>query len=123
VADGYLAESAVSTVAVVDGHGMLRSPPAANILDSTTWRRATALAPQLVRRGVLAGARAAPVTEEELRSAREIVSMGGGWVEPVLSLDGQPVGDGQPGAVFSALDEALQADFRNPELTDAVPYA
>lgn len=119
---GFLAESAVSTIAVVDAAGVLRSPPAARILDSTTWRRATALAPDLVEHGVLGGIDVAPVSEGELRSAREILSLGGGWLAPVVSLDGRPVGDGQPGPVFRALDPAVRADLTNPELSDAVPY-
>lgn len=64
----------------------------------------------------------AQVTTAELRSAAEILSLGGGWVSPVTSLDGRPVGSGQPGPVFIALDEAMRADFANPDLTDEVPY-
>jgi len=43
----------------------------------------------------------------------------------VVQLDGRPVGSpnpGSPGPVFTALDEAMRADFASLELTDAVPY-
>lgn len=120
--NGFVAESAVSTIAIVDGEGKLRAPPADRILDSTTWRRTSELAPSLVDAGILAGVSATPVSEAELREAREILSLGGGWVEPVLTLDGQAVGDGLPGPVFRALDPVVRADFLNPEHTDDVPY-
>jgi hypothetical protein len=48
--------------------------------------------------------------------------MGGGWVAPIVLLDGKPIGDGKPGPVFAALDQALRQDFANPQLTDVVPY-
>ena len=118
-----LAESSVSTVAIVDERGVLRTPPADAILPSTTWARATALAPALVERGILTGCEVTPIEPAEVVAAREVISMGGGWVEPVLELDGQPVGDGRPGPAFRALDELVRADFRNPSLTDKVPYA
>ena len=35
---------------------------------------------------------------------------------------GVPVGDGEPGRVFRALDPAVRADLRNPAMSDAVPY-
>lgn len=118
-----LAESSVSTVAIVDERGVLRTPPADAILPSTTWSRAVALAPALVERGILSGCEVNPIAPAEVVRAREILSMGGGWVEPVVELDGQPIGGGQPGPVFRMLDELVRADFRNPLLTDKVPYA
>ena len=61
--------------------------------------------------------------EEELGEATEILTLGGGWVEPIIALDGQPVGsDGLPGRVWRALDTAVRADFHNPDYTDLVPY-
>ena len=81
------------------------------------------LAPVLVERGILSGCEVTPIAPAEVVAAREIISMGGGWVEPVVELDGQPVGGGLPGPAFRALDELVRADFRNPALTDEVPYA
>jgi hypothetical protein len=63
-----------------------------------------------------------PIQRAELAAAREMIAMGGGWVEPIVALDGQPIGDGAAGPVFRALDESVRADFANPELVDEVPY-
>ena len=123
---GHVAESAVSLVAAVTADGWLVAPPPHAILASTTWRRAQALAPTLIQRGLLCGCEERTLCEEDLRAARELINMGGGWVAPVVSLDGQPVGGGgggdEGGAVWRALDDVVRADLLNPELTDAVPY-
>ncbi|KAL1514438.1 hypothetical protein AB1Y20_003537 [Prymnesium parvum] len=120
--EGNLAESSVSAIGIVDTHGVLRSPPADSILHSTSWRRAHALSSRLVERGLLSSSRVAPISASELRDATEVLSFGGGWVEPIVRLDGKAVGSGEAGPVFSALDELIRADFYNPELTDDVPY-
>ena len=120
--DGHLAESSVATVGVVDRYGWLRTPPPDAILDSTTWARATALAPTLVGSGVIHGCKVAPISRAEIEEARELLSLGGGWVEPIVKLDGRRVGSGGPGPVWLALDRLLREDFGNTELTDEVPY-
>jgi len=121
--EGVLAESAVSTIGVVGGDGVLRSPVPHSILPSTTWGRAKALAPLLVDRGILNGCEEGTVSREQLHAAHEIISFGGGWVESICELDGAPVGWGVPGRVFLALDDVLQQDLANPEHVDAVPYS
>ena len=45
--DGFLAESSIATIAIVDAAGILRSPPADRILESTTWKRVEDLAAQV----------------------------------------------------------------------------
>ena len=120
--DGRLAESSVATVGVVDRYGWLRTPPPDAILNSTTWARATALAPNLVGSGVIQGCKVGPISRAEIEEARELLSFGGGWVEPIVKLDGRLVGSGRPGPVWLALDRLLREDFGNPELTDEVPY-
>jgi len=110
------------TIAIVDGHSMLRTPVADAILPSTTWARAVALAPSLVSAGVLSGCNVGPIAASELEQASELLSLGGGWVEPIIELDGRPVGDGSPGPVWTALDGVLRDDLRNPDLTEEVPY-
>ena len=121
-ADGHLAESSVATIAVVGKDGILVSPPADSILASTTWARVRALAPSLVDAGVLRGCEARRVKRDELSDAAELLSLGGGWVEPITTYDGAPVGDGTPGPAWKALDEIVRADLSNPELVDEVPY-
>lgn len=123
-AEGELAESSVSAIAIVDRAGMLRSPvpQEAGILASTTWASTVRLALELQREGLLEGVREGTVRAEELGTAREIFSLGGGWVEPVTHLDGRPINGGAPGPVFQALDVAIRNDFDNPEHTDAIPF-
>jgi hypothetical protein len=62
-------------------------------------------------------------TPSPLPPYAQVLALGGGWVAPIVRLDGRPVGDGQPGPVFTALDQALRHDFNNPQLTDNVPYS
>ena len=50
---GFLGESAVSTIAIVDSAGVLVSPPADAILPSTTFARIEALSADLVQKGQL----------------------------------------------------------------------
>ena len=114
----------MSTIAIVDSDGVLRSPPAQRILRSTTWVRAIALAESLVADGTLSRVESAShITEQELRGAREVLNLGGGWLSPIVSLDGVPIGDGEPGPVFRALDPAVRAEFADPEMSDPIPYA
>lgn len=48
-----------------------------------------------------------PFTPAELLAAREaFVSAAGSLVLPVVEVDGQPVGDGQPGPISRAIREA-----------------
>lgn len=72
-----------STIGMVDGDGVLRSPPADGILDSTTWRRASQLSSGLVERGLLSACKVEAIIVDDLNNASEILSFGGGWVEPV----------------------------------------
>ena len=49
------------------------------------------------------------ITEAELRDADEImISSATKEVMPITVLDGEPVGDGRPGAVYAALYDAYQ---------------
>ena len=102
--DGQLTDSSASSVhVVIDGE--LRTPP-------NSWK----LLPGTTR-GVIeevadkAGVkwRAAGVSEAELRGASEIL-LGAATreVQPVTSLDGNPVGSGKPGPVWRKLYDAFQ---------------
>jgi 4-amino-4-deoxychorismate lyase len=121
---GNVCETAVGAVAVVDGDGVLRSPPADQILASTTWARVRELAPTLVDQGVLSGCIADEALHvDALASCSEMFTMGGGWVEPIVEFNKRPVGTGKPGPIFNALDALVRADFLSTEHTDAVPFA
>ena len=103
--DGQLTDSSASSVhVVIDGE--LRTPP-------NSWK----LLPGTTR-GVIeevagkAGVqwRAVGVSEQELRSASEIL-LGAATreVQPITTLDGKPVGTGKPGPVWRKLYDAYQA--------------
>lgn len=103
--DGQLTDSSASSVhAVIEGE--VRTPP-------NSWK----LLPGTTRGvlGEIAGragvkTRAVAVSEAELRSAGEIL-LGAATreIQPVTTLDGQPVGNGKPGPVWRKLYDAYQA--------------
>lgn len=102
--DGMLTEGSSSNVWMVKS-GVLSAPPRSHkILEGIRYRLIEELASEC---GIRFEAR--EIAEAELRAADEIiVSSATKEVLPVTQLDGQPVGDGKPGAVFAALYEAYQ---------------
>lgn len=101
---GELMEASASTVHVVIG-GELRTPPdSRKILPGTTRGVVEELA---ARTGV--PCRAATISEAELRSADEIwISAATREVQPVTTLDGQPVGAGRPGPLWRRVYDEFQ---------------
>jgi D-alanine transaminase len=91
--DGWLTEGAVSSIFIVRG-GVLAVPPKSHlVLPGVTYDVVLELA---AAHGVRVEVRG--VAEAELRSADEIwMSSSPVEVLPIVSLDGQPVGDGRPG--------------------------
>jgi len=85
--------------------GVLSAPPRSHkILEGIRYGLIEELASEC---GIRFEAR--EIAEAELRAADEIiVSSATKEVLPVTQLDGQPVGDGKPGAVFAALYAAYQ---------------
>jgi len=102
--DGELMEASASTVHAVIG-GELRTPPnSRKILPGTTRGVVEELA---ARTGV--PYRAAAVSEAELRRADEIwISAATREVQPVTTLDGQPVGAGRPGPLWRRVYDEFQ---------------
>lgn len=100
-AEGMLAEGPTINVFLVDGEGVLRTPPEERVLLGVT--RATIL--ELARHlGV--EVREAPIHPDALFEASEVFVTGtsaGVW--PVASIDGRPVGAGKPGPVSERLGE------------------
>ena len=102
--DGIVGEAAVCNVFVIAG-GALRTPTADE-----------RILPGITREVVLELARAEniPVSENditraELAAADEIwLSSSTREILPVTSLDGAPVGDGKPGAIYAAVFAAFQ---------------
>jgi D-alanine transaminase len=102
--DGHLTEGSSSAVHI-GKDGQLRTPEhSQEILPGTTRSVVEELA---ARTGVVH--RAGPVGEHELRGADEIwLSSAAREILPVTTLDGVPVGSGQPGPVWRRLYAELQ---------------
>ncbi|MFM0173687.1 D-amino acid aminotransferase [Paraburkholderia sediminicola] len=102
--DGMLTEGSSSNVWMVKD-GVLSAPPRSHkILEGIRYGLIEELTSEC---GIRFEAR--EISEAELRAADEIiVSSATKEVLPVTQLDGQPVGEGKPGAVFAALYAAYQ---------------
>lgn len=95
--NGEVTEGAASSVILVEQGAMIRRPNSEAILPGTT----TDLVWKL---GAEAGlqCREEPVTPERLRAADEVwLTSAMRGVAAVVAIDGQPVGDGQPGPVWN----------------------
>ena len=102
--DGSLAESPTTNIFLVDDAGRLLTPPAEQVLPGVT--RASILE--------IAAAEGLECSEEglfpeDLMAASEVfLSATSVGVWPVISVDGQPVGSGEPGPVTASLRERFQ---------------
>ncbi len=103
--DGQLTDASASSVhVVIDGE--LRTPPNSwKLLPGTTRGVIEEIADRAGLR-----CRSTPVSETELRAASEVM-LGAATreVQPVTSIDGNPVGNGKPGPVWRKLYDAFQA--------------
>ncbi|MEJ7756028.1 MAG: aminotransferase class IV [Nocardioidaceae bacterium] len=65
-----------------------------------------------------------PVSAEQLRGASEVlVTSTAGGVMPVTTIDGQPVGSGEPGQISEDLRRRYWARHRDPAWSTPVRYA
>ena len=104
-AEGFLAESAVAALCLVDAGGTLLLPQSGGALPGTTVRRAVELlegkTPHRLR----------PLTEEDVRAAAEILMLGTGPnCVAVTSYNGAPVGDGTEGPLCGELRRLIVED-------------
>jgi D-alanine transaminase len=97
---GFVTEGAASNAWIVDADGRLRTRDTnANILRGITRR---SLIDIIRESGLEMDER--PFTPAEARQAREAFITGAGaLITPVVSIDGQPIGDGTPGPVATRL--------------------
>jgi D-alanine transaminase len=102
--DGNLTEGSASAVHVVLNGELVTPVLSAQVLPSLTRGAVEKMA---LRAGITV--RAAQVSEAQLRSASEVMlSAATREVIAVTSLDGRPVGSGQPGALWRAIHAGLQ---------------
>ncbi|MBB5695880.1 D-amino-acid transaminase [Muricoccus pecuniae] len=97
-----ITEGAATSFWMVDAEGVLRIPPLTHTILPGCTR--AALLEEMALHGMRAEER--PATLDELAGAREaFITSAGSFVKPVLSIDGRPVADGQPGPVTRRLFE------------------
>jgi len=110
---GFVTEGSTSSVHVVKG-GLIATPPQTNAVLPGTTRGVLF---ELAERAGIASERR-PVALAELGGADEIlIASAGGGIRAVTTLDGRPVGDGRPGAVFRRIHEgflATKIEFSTP---------
>lgn len=97
---GLVTEGASSNAWIVDRDGVLRTRDTnANILRGVTRRSVMDL---IAAEGLTFQEK--PFTPEEAKAAREAFITGAGsLVQPVIAIDGHPVGDGKPGPLATRL--------------------
>jgi len=108
--DGLVQESHWSALAFVTADNHLVTPTPHRILSGRTVLRVMELARALQEEGILSQIVMRPVPVEEARATKEMMSMAAGFIRPVMSWDGMPVGNGQIGPVAKALDALLTED-------------
>jgi branched-subunit amino acid aminotransferase/4-amino-4-deoxychorismate lyase len=105
---GFLAEGAAENFVLVSAAGELLFPRFERILHGITVSRVAELAPAhgLGEPGFV------DLRLEDAFAAREMILLGTSFdALPVVELDGRPIGDGRPGAVFRRVREMLTRDI------------
>ena len=104
---GYLAESSVANLCIVDASGTLVVPELDQALSGTTLLRGLELlkgtVPVVVRR----------IAEEEIYTAKEALMFGTGPdCVAITSYEGKPIADGKPGPVSTLARTLISQDIR-----------
>ena len=114
--DGFVTEGRGWNIFALRG-GELLSPDS-GVLEGITRRTVLELSAELNIDGKLA-----PISAAELRGADEVfLTSTAGGVMPVRSIDGKPVGDGQPGPVTARLQDLYWRLHDDPAMTTPVNY-
>jgi branched-chain amino acid aminotransferase len=110
-AAGHVAEGPTTNVFLVDADGSLVTPPEDHVLHGVTRLSLIEIAKHDGR-----PVRVEPVAPEALFDAAEVFLSGTtAGVMPVVSIDGQPIGDGRPGPVSLALRDRYHAITRGED--------
>jgi D-alanine transaminase len=112
--DGMVTEGASTSVWIVDADGRLRTRQLDHVILPGCTRGA--LLSLMGTEGI--DCVEGPITEAELRGAREIfLTSASSFVKPMIALDGAPVGDGRVGPVtrllFALFARHVKGDLRN----------
>ena len=121
-AQGHLTEGPTENAGIVTRAGELVFPRLENILAGTTMLRLVELAKTLQSSGELRGVLFRDITEDEVRAAAEVLTVGTTInVVAVRSYEGQPIGDGRPGPVWRCLQTLLEEDIlRNQAMRTSI---
>lgn len=110
---GYLAEAATKSVAIVSKQKVLIYPKFDNILRGITILRAVELAKDLIEKGDLKGTSCTDISQEEAYNSSEMLLFSTTPnVLPIVKYDGKRIGAGKPGPIFHQLWELFQKDIR-----------
>ncbi|CAE6517479.1 D-alanine transaminase [Nitrosomonas nitrosa] len=102
--DGYLTEGAASNIFIVKNHVLLTPPKSHLMLPGITYDVVLELA-----QGHAIPYEIRAVSEQEIRLADEILlTSSTKEVMPIVSLDGKPVGTGEPGPIYKQLSQCYQ---------------
>ncbi len=101
-AEGFVTESSRTNAWIVDADGNLITRKDDNAILSGITRKVIMALMEREGRKIIER----PFTVEEAKSAREAFqSSASAWIMPVVEIDGQPIGNGQPGSVALGLRE------------------
>lgn len=110
VEDGLITEGTSANAHIIDDRGVLVSHP----VDHGVLPGVTRICLLEIARGMNIAVEERPFTPAELFAACEaMVSAASALLLPVVEVDGQPIGNGKPGAVTLALREAYVARLKN----------
>ena len=103
-AEGFVREGGSSNAWIITADHKLVTPPATNAILRGITR--TTLIDLITREGLTLEER--PFTIEEAKAAREaFITSASNLVMPVVSVDGQPIGNGHPGSLSTRLRAAF----------------
>lgn len=108
----FIGEGATENVGIVTRGKELFMPPAERVLAGTTAKRAMEFAKQLVKERALTNAEYRPINLGAVRSAAEVHIYGTTPnITPVISFEGNPVGNGRPGPIAQRLFDMLKEEM------------
>lgn len=104
---GFLAESAIANICLVNREGVLEVPTFTNALPGTTIRRALELLDGTVTHVLR------PVREEDILNASEVLMLGTGPdCVSVVEYEGRAIGDGKEGKTAGLLRRLIREDIK-----------